>query len=457
MIRLARFRDPLANGLGIVIPAILAVALTPYLVTRLGHENFGVFSLQLAACIILGINDFGISRAVVLVGIARGGADDPARRGMAVRIGLQLACGLALGLLVPLTLLGVPALLALKGPEIAWSSLMMLMAAGLSLLALPLRASLEIERRFVLLNLIRGVASGMLFGAPAFALHFADGLIPCAAAVLVSRLVVLAAFTHRADVPLGRRFLLQTRRVLMVFRGRRRLPPAHRTLMGRAGWLGIAGVASTVLGYVDRFVVGALAGAAAVTPYAVAAELATKIWLIMGAFSNAETPRVAASWDPDRRRVTGGALAFFRLVAFGVSAMSFLTVLFAGDAMLGLWLGDAYRPEMGPILRLLTFGIAVNCLTQVNYLLLIVSGRERQGAVLQLIVLPLTLAATAAGVMIAGPVGAAAVFALRLTADAVIVRLMLERGGASGGIGLPALAGWTALLALAYALWAVSV
>lgn len=58
-----------------------------------------------------------------------------------------------------------------------------------------------------------------------------------------------------------------------------------------------------------------------------------------------------------------------------------------------------------------------------------------------------------AAVWRAGPIGAAAVFALRLILDAFFVRWMLVRGGGvAAGVGFRATAAWSGLLVAAWGL-----
>lgn len=449
---IARLRDPAANALGILIPALAALALTPFLLARLGSEAFGILSIQTAVLFLLGVNDFGVARAVMLEGIARGGAGRAGPRVAAVTRGLHLALALAALVLVAGGLLTGLALAGRANNDVLASSLLVIAAAAVSLPAMPLRASLEIDRRFVALNLIRGTAAALVFAAPALAILLAGpSLTACALALLASRLAMLAAFAMGARVPLGRAL----GRPFAAFRARLaqgwRLAPGHRALVRRGGWLGAAGTASMALGYVDRLLVGALAGPVAVASYAVASEMATKGWLVTGAFTAAEAPRMAAAFDAPRRSLPPAGARFLTIAMLAVGAAGLAVALIGGEALLRLWLGADYRPDMLPVLQLLTLGIAISAPGQVNFLLLQVAGHERASAMLQFAWLALTLAATALAVWWLGPVAAAGVYAARLAADALVVRGLLARAGVSGGVGAPLLIAWTLACVAAWA------
>ncbi len=449
---IARLRDPAANALGIAIPALAAIALTPFLLARLGEAAFGVLALQTAALFLLGVNDFGVARAVMLEGVARGGATRAEARIAAVTRGLHLALALAALVLLAGGSITALALAGRASADVQASSLITIAAAAVSLPALPLRAGLEIERRFVALNLIRGTAAALVFAAPALAVLLAGpSLTACALALLASRLAMLAAFAHAARVPLGRALGRALAAFAARLRAGRRLAPGHRALLRRGGWLGAAGTASMALGYVDRLVVGALAGPVAVASYTVASELATKGWLVTGAFTAAEAPRLAAAFDARRRTLPPAGARFLRGALFAIGLAGLAVALLAGEGLLRLWLGSAYRPDMLPVLQLLAVGIAISAPAQANFLLLQVAGGERASAMLQLVWLPLTLVATALAVSVAGPAAAAGVYAARLALDGLVVRRLLARAGVAGGVGAPLLSAWTALCAAAWA------
>lgn len=445
-----RIRDPLANGLGIVAPATAAVALTPFLLGRMGSEMFGLFAIQLAALTILSVNDFGISRAIVLVGIARAGSSNRVMRVRTALAGLHLVATLAV-LIAAVGGMALIVMVLVAPADLIVSSLLVLASGLISLVILPLRASMEVERRFVVLNLLRGAGSAALFVGPAAALSVDTSLTACALAWLVTRLLLLAGFVVASGIPVWRATGRHGARYLAGLRTLR-LPELHSELVRRGSWLGLAGMLSLILGYIDRFVTGFIAGPAAVASYTVASELASKVWLVIGAFTNAETPRIASHWDASARRFDRGALRFITAIAFIISAGTAASVLVASDWVLQVWLGDNVQPDMAPILRLLALGVAMNCLTQVNFLVLMIGGGERAGATLMAWMLPLTAIATVVAVKLYGPIGAAAVFALRLFVDSMAIRrLVIIRIGTHDGLSTGVLVSWGLLL---FAGWA---
>ena len=430
------------NLMGVVIPALVALACTPLLLRLLGPDLFGLLSIQLAVLVLLSVNDFGVSRAVVLVSIARGGFSDAGERLQTVRAGLHLVLLLSCAVLLLSFLF--PALLWLSGPALSADTLLSWLLVGfasaLALPTLPLRARLEIEERFASLNVLRSAGASLLFLAPLLAVWVEPTLVSAALGHLASRAVVLLAFGALGGSELLRGLTGQMRLLVAALPSLNSFP-VHRELVARGSWLGIAGLVSMLIGYVDRFALGLLVGAAAVAPYAVAAELATKVWMVVGAMTAAATPQIAAGW---KLQDASWHLPF-RLLAWGVC----LTVLaihavfsLLGAPLLQLWLGDGFRPEMVSLLAILSVGITINCASQMNYVILLIAGGERAAAKLQFLILPLTIIASLAAARIWGPVGVAWVFTARLALDSLAIRhLTSQRAGAArAGLSYPVLA-----------------
>lgn len=422
--RIKLARNSIFNIIGVVVPALVALACTAPLLAILGAAKFGLVSIQLAVLILLSINDFGVSRAIVLVSIARGGFTDSSERAHTVRAGLELVLLLSASVLI-LTLLGTVVFAIAthnKLGDTVLSWLLVGIAASIALPVLPLRAKLEVEERFGMLNLFRSASSSALFLAPLIAVWITPTLASAALGHLISRMIVFLAFAAFSSSALFRDLPARMGRLVAAIPNLSDFP-MHSALLSRGSWLGIAGLVSTVIGYVDRFALGLLATATAVAHYAVAAELATKIWLVVGAFLAAATPKIAGGWQnkDDSWRAPFQFLAILVCsMAIGLSAF----FNFFGDLVLRRWLGAGFDAEMVPVLAILSIGITINCISQLNYLILLVAGGERAAAKLQLLVLPLAIVSSVLVAPRWGAVGVAWVFTGRLILDCFVIRYM---------------------------------
>ena len=121
--------------------------------------------------------------------------------------------------------------------------------------------------------------------------------------------------------------------------------------------------------------------------------------------------------------------------------------LFAGDAILQLWLGNQFSPPMAELLRILSLGIAFNALSQVTYLLLVIGRRERAAAIVQFISLPTTAVASLVAAHFFGALGVAWTFTLRLLIDSFLVKHIAARAEKDlrGGLPYSITLGWIAI------------
>ena len=427
-----------SNILGAVLPALAALVAVPLLIEQLGIGVFGVFSLQVAALFFFGLSDLGISRAIVLLSFdepfsGSEGWHRPYRIGL--RYSLMLGASAALlALPVGLALFNWP-IAELGRLDLALSTSLILVSAGITLVSLAPRAVLEAQQRFFVANAIRGPAAAAIFLAPLAALAVSETLTSAAVGILLTRLLALGCYFWSAGLA-----------PTSGLAGDRTL---RRAFLHKAGWLGLTNVLSMLTLYLDRFVLGFFGGAVMVGQFVIAQEVVTKLWIASGAVMSAAMPRLAAQRDEPGgaalRRTTHQLVAI--MVVAGVLPAAVLIV--AGAAILELWLGNSFDPTSVLPLMIMSVGLGINTLAQINFALLQVHGGERHTALLQ--IFNVVFASLALPVLIAlhGIDGAALAFALRLFIDAVLVRALLSRVDERCrdiGIGYPGLLAAAALL-----------
>lgn len=436
-----------ANLAGVLSAAAAAIAVTPILLRELGPAGFGIFSIQIGVLSILGINDLGISRAVVLRGIQRGGVRDTRRLANVVTKGITLSAVLALAVVLASPLaLSIAYLFGAIGQDGILSWLLLASASAVAVVTLPLRAILEVQERFLVLNALRSISVASLFVGPAVVVLFWQTPWFVTAVILASRIIMLVL--HAVVVlPVSR--LVRWRQlvpgvghVLLAKRWERFAPLVHL-----AGWLGLAGIGSTAIGYVDRFVLGGVNGPAEVAVYTVPAEIATRFWLVTGAVVAAMTPQIAKAWHSKSGSDTA---RLFKLLAIMLGIVIFpiqILVNVGGEYALRVWLGENFEPRMVGILSVLTLGIVINTASTVNFVAYQVGGRQKAAGVLVLISLPVTFAAYFAAATFAGAEGVAWAFAARLLLDAFVFVAFMPEGPGSSKVGLSwrAVGAWASL------------
>jgi O-antigen/teichoic acid export membrane protein len=229
----------------------------------------------------------------------------------------------------------------------------------------------------------------------------------------------------------------------------------------------VSNIVSPFMGYVDRFVIGAIVSASAVAYYATPHELITKLWIVPGALTAVLFPAFAAQMS--RRDEQTWAL-FRKAVYWLFLALLPVTValtLFAHE-LLALWINPEFADHSAVLLQIFAMGILVNCLAHVPFTLIQSAGASRLTAMAHLIELPFFLAALWWLTSSYGPVGAAIAWLLRMVFDTLLMfslssallgrsaRNLLNRNVL--GLGLLAAAGFAGVLfqpTTVRALWVV--
>ena len=361
-------RNSLLNILGMALPLLAALAAVPALSRGLGAARLGVLSLAWA---VLGLfAEFGVGRATTKFVAEVLGAGERKRLAPIVwtTVAGQLAVGLALGVAIAVA---TPVLVgsALKVPptlvgEARTSFFVIAAAIPAILLASCFRGVLEAAQRFDLVNAIRVPTTLANYLLPLVGVALGWRLPGVMLLLLAARLASVAAFWLAGWV------------IFPELRVRPRLDGGElRRVLSFGGWSTVSSIASPVLIYVDRFILAALAGMAAVAYYAVPFELVNRLLIIPGA--------VAATLFPAFSAVSGRSLAetdelASRALKYILCLLGPLLVIIAAGAhdLLALWIGSEYAQAGAMALRLLAVGVAVNALAHVPHALLMGRGRE---------------------------------------------------------------------------------
>jgi len=421
------------NGMGWLLPAILALAAVPALARLLGADRFGLLTLAWAAVSAFAILDLGLGRALsVLV------ADRRARGQHEEIAGLVRAAGVTSWMVfAPLAVL-----LALAAPWIVAQGLDLpseLTAEALRslrtlALALPivvhgivLRAAFEGDLRFGAVNALRIPLGVVTWGGPWIAAVFTRDVSVLALVIVAGRTAYWAA------------------QLLLLARGAAPAAAApsqcalatsatspYAALWATGSWITLSGLLSPVLTTLDRFVVPLLVPIAAVGWYVAAGEGATKLWLFPAALGPVLVPALAAAFargDSAEAR----ALLLKATRATGVVLIGPVVVLALwADPILRWWLADAFAPDVVRVFTGFVIAVFLNSVAQVAYAGLQAGGEARSAALLHLAEVPVFIGLLVWFGQTYGATGAAMVWAGRLVLDAFLMMALAVRR-----IGLP--------------------
>jgi len=406
------------NVAGQALPIVVAVAVLPLLVQRLGLDRYGFLTLVWVLVGYLGVFDFGVGRAMTRLVAERLGAGDAAGAdaharaalGFLLAMGLLLGAALALGAPAIVAALSLPA--ALEG-EAANALRILALSLPLVMLTSGYRGYLEAQRAFGALNLIRVAMGVATYALPLLVTWFSARLEALVLSVLAMRLVANTVHRRVAARHSPSRLALARPRA-----------GALKPLLQLGGWMTVSNVVSPLMNHVDRLLVGVLVPIAAVGLYATAYDVVTKVLILAYSLTQAAFPLFAGLQDPARGELLYATLAKVMLAV--VWPVLFALSLVAGP-LFGAWLGPDFVPVAAPALQILAIGLYFNALAQVPAMLIGSRGDPRWMALLHLAEAPVFIALMFALTQRFGVLGTAAAWALRAAVDSLAVHAIARR------------------------------
>lgn len=414
-------RNTLWNLMGLGAPMLAALIATPLLIRGLGVDRFGVLTMAWGIIGYFSLFDLGLGRALTQLVAERLGTEREAEvpvlawTALAMMTLLGVAAALLIAVLTPwLTgqVLKIPASLREESATTFY-----LLAASLPVVTsmAGLRGMLEAKQRFGALNAIRLPMGLFTFFGPLAVLPFSTSLVPVTAVLIAGR--VLAGLVHlwlclRVTPELRSTFAVD--RVLV------------RPLLRFGGWMTASNVASALMVYLDRFLIGTLLSLSAVAYYVTPYEMMWRITLIPGALLGVLFPAFASRFrsgtgQTERLFDRGGRMVF--LVMF---PLTLVLVVLARDA-LHLWLGGDFAEQSTRVMQWMAVGVFLVSLGMLAATALQGVGLPEVTGKLNLMELPFYLVALWWLVREYGIVGAAVAWALRAGVDAALLGILAQR------------------------------
>jgi O-antigen/teichoic acid export membrane protein len=352
-------RNVLANWGGFALAAVVNFFLAPFVVRHLGETLYGISVLFLALTGYIGMLDL-IVRGGLTPCVARFHArGEHAQSSQAASAAVVMFGGL--GLLVSavcffialrVELLPIPAadhdlariLFLLAGPNVT-----------VSLLSGVFTGTLMGLQRFELVNSISVAATAVRAAAIVWALSAGGGIV---ALVWVQLLTTLGALLACAWACF---------RVYPELNVRLRKPDRASALMllSLSAYALLLVVFDWLLAYLVSLLVGALATAAMVTSFWIAANLIHYSRIIVGGISRTATPLAGAlEAQGDTARLQRTALLATTLASMVVLPVA-ATFILRGGSFIALWMGSQFREPAGTVLAILTIGLAFSASSQI--------------------------------------------------------------------------------------------
>ncbi len=433
-------RDTLLNLVGMGLPLLAALACIPALIQALGLARFGVLALVWAVSSYFGLFDLGLGRLLAQQ-VARAWQLGQYRRCGALA-GSGLAMLAVLGLLAALLMAAAAPVLApvlggeLPAGEVHQAIVAMAVATPAALLGAGLRGVLEARGAFVAVNLLRLPLGLFNFVGPLALVQLGHtGVDQLAWLLCAGRWLAAAAHAWVAVQRLASR--------AGPWWPRRRLA---RRLAGLTGWMTLSNLASPLMGYADRFVLGAVGSAAAVAYYVTPLEVVGRLAILPAALTAVLLPAFAAGLAAQPGGMARGLHDRSLLALFCALWPLCCGIALFAEELLTLWLGADFARHSAPLLQLFAAGMLLNGLAYVPNTLLMAAARVRRLALIHLAELLPFLALLVVLSAAHGAWGAALAWLLRIALDTALhfaAAAPLLRDGrafAARGLGLLALA-----------------
>jgi O-antigen/teichoic acid export membrane protein len=422
-------RNTVLNLIGSIVPAGIALLVTPYVIHGLGVERFGILSLAWAILWYSSYFDLGLNRATTKFSSEVVSKGEPGKIAAILwtSLGIQTLLGfLAAGVVVAVTpllvdrILHIPPSLA-RETEFTFvgiaATIPFFLASGI------LSALLGGVHRFDLVNAVKIPANSTMFLFPALGVYLGYRLPGIIVLLLLSRaLMALALLLTCVKIFPG------------LMSGRKRDESITRPLLKFGGWVMVCNVLIPVLVYVDRFVIGALISIAAVTYYSVPYEVVSRLQIVPGSIGTTLFPALIFLSVEGRERLKRLYMRSLKTVMLLIVPAAVLLVIFARDG-LRIWVGADFAAHSASTLQVLSAGLVLNGLSQMPANLLDAVGRPDLRAKVFLVYLIPYLAALWFCTKHFGILGAAIAWTLRGAVELILFVLATSRL-----LGLPVLA-----------------
>ncbi len=408
------------NLIGLTLPLLLALISIPLLVEHLGKERFGVLSIVALVIGYMGVFDFGLGQAQAYFIADRRGSGKLGDTQVVFWTGISIIC--CLGLIFASLSYFLAEWFALDvltvdegmQTEVLAAFRVVPFIAPFVMLTPCLIATLEAYQEFKLINLIRIPTGASYFLAPLAVLPFSDSLVPVVCALGAGRLLETAAFFYFCRKRIGGAGISRPN------------PGYARRMLGFGGWMTVTNLVQPAMIHGDRFFLGGMKSLVAVTYYVTPAELIVRLLIVPRSIVTALFPNLTMRFAGDRKGIDDLFRQCMALLAFLLVCGAMLLIVF-GPWALGLWLGEDFRLNSGPVLRWLAVGIVALSLAYVPQFLIQASGKPSYTGLAHLSELPLYVLLVWLGIEWGGVVGAAIAWALRGGLDLAVMMLLARK------------------------------
>ena len=414
-------KNTIFNLLGYGIPLIFALVIIPVLIKNLGTEKFGILSLVWVVIGYFSFFDFGIGRALTKIIAEKIGTNQTQEipeifwTSFFLMLFISILLSILLFFLTPELVFHTFKISKALQAESLKTFYLLAFSIPIVTTTAGIRGFLEAYQKFGIINIIRTMLGVLMFLGPLLCLIFTTSLFWIVLFLTFVRVIVWILYLlecFKVNVILKRKIYFENKLI--------------KPILKLSGWMTVSNIIVPIIVYLDRFLIGALVSASAITYYATPYEAVTKLLLVPGAFIGVLFPAFSASYLSNPEFTQKLLLNGVKYIFIFLFPIVLLIMTFANVGM-GLWLGKNFAENSSLTLQLLAAGVLFNGIAYIPFTFLQGVGRPDITAIVNLVELPIYFICMWFAIKLEGINGAAIVWLLRMIIDALVLFIFTNR------------------------------
>jgi len=414
-------KNSLYNLAGSIIPLFVALFTIPFLIKGLGEEKFGILSLAWIVIGYFSLFDFGIGRTLTKIVAENIGTDKDEDipvifwTSLLLMFIVSLFGSIILFLFTPHLVLNIFKISTIYEEETIYTFYTLAISIPIVTTTAGLRGVLEAYQKFGVINSIKTVLGIFTFVGPLLCLIFTNNLFIIIILLTLIRFVIWIFYYRECDK-------LESIRKSKIVISKNFIKPIIKI----STWMSVSNFIGPLLIYVDRFLIGAMISAVAVTYYTTPYEVITKLLVIPSALTGVLFPAISSNYKINPEYTHKLLLKSIKYVFILIFPVVFVIITFSSEGIY-IWLGEDFVEHSKLVLQLLGMGILLNSLAYFPFTFLQSIGRPDITAKIHLFELPFYLLLMVYIIPKLGIIGVAFVWVIRILVDTLLLFYFTQR------------------------------
>ena len=372
-------KNTIWNLIGTGLPLLAGLIATPYLISKLGIEAFGLLTIIWALIGYFSLFDFGFGRALTQQIAAMRAVESTNKITRRIKSGLFFVVITGLiggGFLAVLSPVLTQSWLNISEPLKESAQLSFIISSigiPLTTVTTGFRGVLEAYEDFKAINILRVILGILNFLLPVLSVIFFGPVLEYAvASLVVARFVMTFMY-----------FLLMNKRMSAHWLKEKNDYSNIKALWKFGAWITVSNVVGPLMVIADRFIISSVLGAAVVAYYTIPLDSLIRMLIIPGALTVALFPRITALISVDlnaAKKLYSKATT----IVTKVFAPILLVIALSSHVWLSVWLGVEFADKSWVIASILSIGIFFNGIAQIPHAVIQAKGDARLTALIHL-------------------------------------------------------------------------